>query len=104
LIELYTSVIKGADLKADRYYFVTSNHEDFSLLKGDRRQPHPDLAGLFTDDSSNYCYQVEGLVTALESYFGDEFKEFVEESGFQEEPRTLKEILEAESSSVSRQV
>jgi hypothetical protein len=96
LIELYASVIKGADLQSNRYCFVTSNHEDFSLLKGDRRQPHPDLGDLFADDSSNYCYQVEGLITALESYFGDEFKELVEESDFQEEPRTLKEILEAE--------
>ena len=96
LIELYNSVIKSADLKSDRYCFVTSNHEDFSLLKGDRRQPHPDLADLFADDGSNYCYQVEGLVAALEGHFGEEFKELVEESDFQEEPRTLKEILEAE--------
>jgi hypothetical protein len=96
LIELYRSAINGADLESDRYCFVTSNHEDFSLTNGDRRRPHPDLADLFADDSSNYFYRVEGLEAALDSHFGEEFKELVEESDFQEEPRTLDEILEAE--------
>lgn len=96
LIELYSSAIKDADLKSDRYCFVTSNHEDFSILKGDRRQPHPDLADLFTHDGSDYCYQVEGLAAVLEKHFGEEFEELAEEADFQEEPRTLKEILEAE--------
>lgn len=52
LIELYRSAIDGADLESDRYCFVTSNHEDFSLPSGDRRQPHADLADLFADDGS----------------------------------------------------
>jgi len=96
LIELYRSAINSANLESDRYCFVTSNHEDFSLPSGDRRQPHPDLADLFADDSSDYAYQVEGLDAALDGYFGEEFRELVEESDFQEEPRTLDEILEAE--------
>jgi hypothetical protein len=96
LIELYRSAIKGEDLGLDRYCFVTSNHEDFSLPGGDRRQPHPDLAELFVDDGSEYFYQVGGLEAALHGHFGEEFDDLVEESDFQEEPRTLKEILEAE--------
>jgi hypothetical protein len=96
LIELYRSAINGANLQLDRYCFVTSNHEDFSLPSGDRRQPHPDLADLFANDGSDYFYQVEGLEAVLDGHFGDEFKELVEESDFQEEPRTLDEILEAE--------
>jgi hypothetical protein len=96
LIELYRSAINSADLESDWYCFITSNHEDFSLPSGDRRQPHPDLAGLFADDGSGYFYQVEGLEAALDGHFGGEFEELVEESDFQEEPRTLDEILEAE--------
>jgi hypothetical protein len=96
LIELYRSAINGADLELDQYCFITSNYEDFSLPSGDRRQPHPDLAGLFADDGSDYFYGVEGLEAALDGYLGEEFKELVEESDFQEEPRTLDEIVEAE--------
>ncbi len=96
LIELYRSAINGANLESDRYCFVTSNHEDFSLPSGDRRQPHPDLADLFADYGSDYFYQIEGLEAAFDGHFGEEFKELVEESDFQEEPRTLDEILEAE--------
>jgi hypothetical protein len=43
-----------------------------------------------------YYKGVEGLALALRDYFGDEFDELVEESDFEEQPRTLGEILEAE--------
>ena len=46
LIEIYSSQISGSD-SSDVFAFVTSNHQDFSLPNGDRRLPHPDLAGLF---------------------------------------------------------
>jgi hypothetical protein len=32
---------------------------------GDRRQPHPDLAGLFDGTRSRYAYQVEGLLAEI---------------------------------------
>jgi hypothetical protein len=97
LIELYSSEISSSDAAADRYCFVTSNYQDFSLPNGDRRQPHPDLASLFTDKRSCYLYDVSGLNQALVDYFGKEFTELSEETElFREEPRTLAEILEAE--------
>jgi len=96
LVELYVTAVAAGDLTADRFAFVTSNHEDFSTTGGDRRQPHPDLADLFASDGSSYRLGVEGLVEVLREQFTDEFVELVEESDFREEPRRLDEILEAE--------
>jgi hypothetical protein len=64
LIELYATQLEQAGTD-DVYCFVTSNHRDFSLPNGDRRQPHPDLAALFSGPQSRYLYQVDGLHAAL---------------------------------------
>ena len=79
--------------------FVTSNSRDFSVPNGDRRQPHPDLAGLFDGTQSRYAYEVEGLHQVLLEQFGDQYLEEQDEVEFlisEEEPRTLAEIIEAE--------
>lgn len=99
LIELYSSQLRQAD-SGDVYCFVTSNYRDFSMPNGDHRQSHPDLVDLFSHPQSCYVYQVEGLHSMLLDYFGDEFLEEYEEVEFlinEEEPRTLREILEAEA-------
>jgi hypothetical protein len=97
LIELYATQLKRADAD-DVYCFITSNHRDFSAPNGDHREPHPDLADLFTGPQSRYVYQVEGLHAVLLDYFGDAFAEEYEEVEFLvgvEEPRTLAEIVDA---------
>lgn len=97
LIEMYATQLKKAD-PDDLYCFVTSNHRDFSAPNGDHRQPHPDLADIFSASQSRYLYQVDGLHAGLLDYFGDEFVEEVEEIEFligDEEPRTLAEIVDA---------
>jgi hypothetical protein len=97
LIEMYTSQLKKAG-PDDVYCFVTSNHRDFSAPNGDHRQPHPDLADIFSSPQSRYLYQVDGLHAGLLDYFGDEFAEEYEEVEFligEEEPRTLAEIVDA---------
>jgi len=96
LIELYAAAVRSAASDDDRLAFVTSNWRDFSTTAGDRREPHPDLAELFSDERSQYCTGVKGLVLALRDHFGQEFDDLVEESDFREEPRTLNEIAEAE--------
>jgi hypothetical protein len=96
LVELYRSEIdKGGT--SDRHGFATSNYLDLSAPKGDRRQPHPDLAPLFAHAHSYYLYGVDGLNAALVEHFGSEFTELAEETELvHEEPRTLAEILDAE--------
>jgi predicted nucleic acid-binding protein len=96
LIELYTTASQNVVDGDERYCFVTSNWEDFSVQNGDHRLPHPDIADLFNGTTSRYFYRVEGLSAALADYYGEEFEEILEMSDFQEDPRTLDEILEAE--------
>jgi hypothetical protein len=97
IIELYGAALHDDQWVDDSFCFVTSNYLDFSSQDGDRRQPHPDLADLFSDDRSNYYYAVEGLDAALTENVGAAFLDEAEEVEFlQEEPRSLAEILEAE--------
>jgi hypothetical protein len=96
-IEMYASAIASADLEANPHGFVTSNFLDFSLVNGDRRRPHEDLAEYFALDGSSYWRGVEGLNSALLSAFGDKYQELLDESDFREEPRRLDEIVDAES-------
>lgn len=95
LIEAYGAAAKAAT-EEDRFVFATSNHDDFSAAHDDRRRPHEDIAEFFSMPVSQYCYQLDGLDAALAEHFGDEYLDLLEESDFQEEPRTLDEILGAE--------
>lgn len=95
LIELYSAATAAAGAD-DGCAFVTSNTEDFSALGGDNRQPHSDLADLFSGEDSTYRLGVEGLEQALSDEFGDELAEIIEDTYFEEEPRRLDEILAAE--------
>jgi predicted nucleic acid-binding protein len=95
LVELYGTAAREGE--EGRYCFVTSNHLDFSMEKGDQRLPHPDIAAVFVDESSRYYLGVAGLQAAMADYYDpDEFGEILDMSDFQENPRTLDEILEAE--------
>jgi predicted nucleic acid-binding protein len=100
ITETYASQIAQAD-RGDIYAFVTSNHKDFSLPKGDNRLPHPDLADLFDGVRSRYIYKAEGLHELLVDQFGAEYLEEYHEVAFlidsDDEPRTLAEIIEAEA-------
>lgn len=97
IIDLYGAAVHVDGWKGDSFCFVTSNYLDFSVPNGDRREPHPDLASLFSDQRSDYFYGVEGLDAALMQNFGAEFLTEAEDVALlQEEPRTLAEILEAE--------
>lgn len=97
LIELYKSALVQNDDPARQFCFVTSNYQDFSLVNGDRRQPHPDLAPLFNSGYSCYFYEVDGLNAALLEHFGDEFTAEAEEvDAVQAEPRSFNEIVDAQ--------
>ena len=96
LIELYATAIDGVDLASEPHAFVTSNSEDFSLLGGDNRQPHPDIAEIFAQDGSNFALGVDGLNETLLAHFGAEIEELFAETDFVEEPRRLDEIVKAE--------
>lgn len=96
LIELYASAVSQVNLVEQPHAFITSNSSDFSITNGDKREPHTDLASLFSHAGSAYHLGVEGLDAVLALNFGEKFEELVEESDFREEPRRLDEIQEAE--------
>jgi hypothetical protein len=96
LVELYATAIRGVDLEQEPHAFVTTNSDDFSAPNGDSRQPHPDLVGLFPPAGSAYGLGVDGLNRILLDHFGDELEELFAETVFEEEPRRLDEIVQAE--------
>jgi hypothetical protein len=97
IIELYATALRDPEHLEESHAFATSNYTDFSLPNGDRRLPHLDIADLFDEERSGYFYGVDGLDSVLMAALGDKFTELIEETElFDEEPRTLAEILEAE--------
>ncbi|MEU6240990.1 PIN domain-containing protein [Streptomyces sp. NPDC047024] len=98
LIEIYRSAINANHGTGDVTCFATSNHDDFSMHKGDHRKPHPDLADIFDQVRSRYAYGVDGLNSVMLGHFGDEFAELTEEVELvRTETRSLAEILKAEN-------
>ncbi|MER6479884.1 PIN domain-containing protein [Streptomyces filamentosus] len=99
LIEQYASALEAEERKGVDYIFATANYTDFSIPKGDRRQPHPDLAEVFSKKNSHYVYEVDGLVAALGEKLGSDYLEEAEEVEFiqSETPtRSLSDIVAAE--------
>lgn len=96
IIECYASASSRVNLDLHPHAFVTSNSSDFSLVGGDQRQSHEDLAPLFDHKGSSYALGVEGLDAVLRVHFAASYDELLEESYFEEEPRRLDEIQASE--------
>jgi hypothetical protein len=92
LIEIYRDEIEK-DREEDGFAFVTHNKHDFSNMVGDEREPHPDLAEMFTSERSTYSL---ALGEVLNQYAPEWMEELKWEFEYQEEPRRLSEIMEAE--------
>jgi len=92
LIEIYRDVIadNGGEVRSA---FVTHNKHDFSNMAGDEREPHPDLADLFLPEESTYGLAIGEV---LNEYAPEWMEEIKWEFEYQEEPRRLSEIMEAE--------
>ncbi|MFD7056045.1 PIN domain-containing protein [Streptomyces mirabilis] len=98
LVEQYASAVQSGG-KEDHYVFATSNYTDFSTPKGDRRKPHPDVAGIFEGENSHFVYAVDGLIEILGEQLGSDYLDEAEEVDFIQnatETRSLVEIIAAE--------
>lgn len=94
LIEIYASLTNGPSSEETCFAFVTHNSRDFSEPNGDRRNPHPSIAGLFTAPKSTYWGSLVDLLRDFDpELLDDEEANF----NFSQEPRRLSEILEAEN-------
>jgi len=102
LIELYATATRNADLTRNPHAFITSNSDDFSAPGGDKREPHVDIADMFVSEGSGYALGVDGLNSTLLAHFGEEIEELFAETYFEEEPRRLGEITDAEKALFDR--
>jgi hypothetical protein len=94
LIEIYRDAITNMDASEAEYAFITHNKHDFSNMAVDEREPHPDLADLFASEHSTYSLALGEVL----SQYAPEFMEDIKwEFEYQEEPRRLSEIMEAEN-------
>ena len=92
LIEIYRDVL-GQGGGDTIFAFVTHNKHDFSNMAGDEREPHPDIADLFASDHSSYAL---ALGEVLSNHSPEWMEEVTWEFEYQEEPRLLSEIIDAE--------
>lgn len=93
IIETYIDVLAANSSTDAVYGFVTHNIHDFSDRGGDTRLPHPDLAAIFNNSNSRYATNLGPL---LGEFAGDLLEEVKFEREFNQEPRKLSELLEAE--------
>jgi hypothetical protein len=92
LIELYAEAVAAPTAKGTRFAFVTHNKHDFSLPNGDHKQPHPDLAPLFSKIRSLYCITLADVLRRVDASLLNE-QMMLEE--WTQDPRTASEILDA---------
>jgi hypothetical protein len=92
IIETYQELLKE-NLPGTRYIFVTHNKHDFSVPNGNHNEPHPDLKHMFSRVKSLYFIS---LIHALKRIDTHALSDILFDLDFEFEPRTLKEMSEAE--------
>lgn len=93
IIEMYGECVSSRMSAGHRFAFVTLNKGDFSLEHGNQKLPHEDLRGMFSRIKSLYFIN---LVEALRKVDPSFVTETMFEYSYDQEPRGLHEILEAE--------
>ncbi len=92
ILETYLQALGAAGGVGFRFAFVTLNKNDFIDPTGDNRQPHPDLASVFTRIKSLYFIT---LAAALQRIEPGAVAEAEFEQNWHEETRGLSELVEA---------
>lgn len=94
IIEIYAECVADPESSGHRFAFVTHNVNDFSDTHVNNKNPHPDIASLFTKRKSLYFTNIGD---ALRKIRPDLVSELMAELGEWEQPqRSLSEILQAE--------
>ena len=92
VIEAYFEAVE-AGKTGERFAFVTHNKSDFSILSGNQKLPHPDLAPGFSRIKSMYFINLAELLRRIDP---STVTELIWEQIWQQEPRSLSEMLAAE--------
>jgi len=93
LIETYAEIVVDDQNLSARYAFVTANTADFSIVGGDTRAPHADIASIFDGSRSLYSTKLDDLLR--DPALALSIDEDIEMLFYSEEPRLLSEISEA---------
>ena len=91
VLETYLEAVK-AGKAGERFAFVTHNKNDFSVLNGNQKLPHPDFAPQFSKIKSMYFINLAELLRRIDP---STVTELIWEQMWQQEPRTLSEMLAA---------
>jgi hypothetical protein len=91
LIETYFECVKKGAAR-QRFAFVTHNKHDFSLVNGNQKLPHADLAPSFSRIKSMYFINLTECLRRIDPI---RVTDFMWEQEWTQEPRGLSELLEA---------
>lgn len=91
VIEAYFEAV-NAGKPGERFAFVTHNKNDFSVPNGNHKLPHPDIAPRFSKIKSMYFISLAELLRRIDP---SAVTELIWEQMWQQEPRSLSEILAA---------
>jgi len=93
IIEMYAECVRGKTPSGSRFAFVTHNKNDFSVVNGNQKLPHPDIADYFSRIKSLYFINLPELLRRIEPSL---VSDVMLEQSWTQEPRGFTEILEAE--------
>jgi hypothetical protein len=93
LIEAYGECSEARGAAGTRFAFVTHNKLDFSIVNGNQKVPHPDIAEYFSRIKSLYFINLPELLRRIEPTL---VSDVMLEQSWTEDPRGLTEILQAE--------
>jgi len=90
LIETYLDYVKGHPGAGQRFAFVTHNKNDFSLVNGNQKLPHADIASGFSKIKSMYFINLADCLRRIEPM---RVTHLMWELEWDQQPRGLTEIL-----------
>jgi hypothetical protein len=93
IIETYAECVRAKTAAGIRFAFVTHNKNDFSLVNGNQKLPHSDLASIFSRVKSLYFINLPEALRRVEPSL---VSDIMMEQSWTQEPRGLTEILGAE--------
>jgi hypothetical protein len=92
LFEIYAECVRTSTVPRSRFAFVTHNKSDFSLANGNQKLPHADLAAAFSKIKSMYFINLAECLRRIDPM---RITYTMLEEEWEQEPRSLTEILEA---------
>lgn len=93
LIETYGECVHSTVGRGNRFAFVSHNKSDFSIENGNQKLPHPDIGPLFSRVKSLYFVNLPEAIRRIDPSL---VTDIMLEYSWTQEPRGLREILEAE--------